>query len=138
MIPRVVLDTNVLVSALLKPKGLEDQVFRLALAGQLLLCVSPEVLTEYTRVLAAAKFKLRPEQIDRTLHEVKESASLFHPVRPLKISAHEEDNRFYECAEAAQAAFIVTGNLKHFEKDHGTTRIVNARQLLDLLTTEQI
>src|ERR1035438_9097901 len=50
MIPRVVLDTNVVVSALLKPHGLEDQVLRLALAGRLLLCVSPDVLAEYGRV----------------------------------------------------------------------------------------
>ena len=64
MIPRVVLDTNVVVSALLKPQGLEDQILRLALAGRLLLCTSPAVLQEYALVLAAPKFKLRPAEID--------------------------------------------------------------------------
>ena len=62
MIPRVVLDTNVVVSALLKPNGLEDQVLRLALAGRLLLCLSPEVLVEYARVLASPKFKFQPRR----------------------------------------------------------------------------
>jgi len=47
MIPRVVLDTNVVVSALLKPQGLEDQILRLALAGRLLLCCSPIQSTSY-------------------------------------------------------------------------------------------
>jgi putative PIN family toxin of toxin-antitoxin system len=138
MIPRVVLDTNVVVSALLKPQGLEDQVLRLALAGRLLLCVSPEVLGEYARVLSSPKFKFQPEEVATALRQLEKSGSLFSPVRTLKISEHEPDNRFYECADAAQAALLITGSLKHFKKDYQTTKIVNARKLLDLLATGQI
>ena len=138
MIPRVVLDTNVVVSALLKPQGLEDQVLRLALAGRLLLCLSPDVLAEYARVLSSPKFKFQPEEVATALRQLEKSGSLFSPVRTLKISEHEPDNRFYECADAAQAAFLITGNLKHFKKDYQTTKIVNARKLLDLLATGQI
>jgi putative PIN family toxin of toxin-antitoxin system len=138
MIPRVVLDTNVVVSALLKPQGQEDQVLRLALAGRLLLCVSPQVLAEYARVLPRPKFKLQPEEIATALRQLEKAGSLFHPVQTLKISDHEPDNRFYECSDAAQAAFLVTGNLKHFKKDYHGTKIVNARKLLDLLATGQV
>jgi putative PIN family toxin of toxin-antitoxin system len=138
MIPRVVLDTNVVVSALLKPHGLEDQVFRLALAGRLLLCVSPEVLAEYGRVLSSPKFKFKPEEVATALRQLEKAGSLFHPAQTLRISAHEPDNRFYECADAAQAAFLITGNLKHFKKDYQATKVVNARKLLDLLATGQI
>ena len=138
MIPRVVLDTNVVVSALLKPQGLEDQVLRLALAGRLLLCLSPAVLAEYAQVLPSPKFKLRPEEITTTLKQLERVGSLFHPTQALKISSHEADNRFYECAAASQASFLITGNLKHFKKDYKGTRVVNARQLLDLIATWQI
>ena len=138
MIPRVVLDTNVVVSALLTPRGLEDQVLRLALAGRLLLCVSPEVLAEYGRVLSSPKFKFQPEEVATALRQLEEAGSLFHPARTLRISAHEPDNRFYECADAAQAAFLITGNLKHFKKDYRATKVVNARKLIDLLATGQI
>lgn len=138
MIPRVVLDTNVVVSALLKSQGLEDQVLRLALAGRLLLCTSPAVLEEYARVLPSPKFKLRPEEIATTLEHLEGASSLFHPAQTLKISGHESDNRFYECAEAAQANFLVSGNLKHFKKDYKGTRVVNARQLLDLMVSGQV
>jgi uncharacterized protein len=138
MIPRVVLDTNVVVSALLKPQGLEDQVLRLALAGRLLLCVSPAVLAEYARVLPSPKFKLQPEEVATALRQLEKAGSLFDPAGILKISAHEPDNRFYECADAAQAAFLVTGNVKHFKQDYLTTKIVNARELLDLLATGRI
>src|ERR1035437_1450104 len=55
------------------------------------------------------------------------------PIQPLNISGHEPDNRFYECADAASADYIVTGNLKHFSQSHRNTRIVNPRQFLELL-----
>jgi putative PIN family toxin of toxin-antitoxin system len=138
MIPRVVLDTNVVVSALLKSQGLEDQVLRLALAGRLLLGTSPAVLEEYARVLPSQKFKLRPKEIVTTLKQIEKASSLFHPTDTLRLSDHESDNRFYECAEAAQANFLITGNLKHFKKDYRGTRVVNARQLLDLMASRQV
>lgn len=51
----------------------------------------------------------------------------------LTISRDEPDNRFYECALATRADFIITGNRKDFPKDLPPTKIVNARQFLNLL-----
>ncbi len=51
----------------------------------------------------------------------------------LKISNHEDDNRIYECASAAQAHYIVTENTKHFKKPCQDSQIVNARQLLAII-----
>jgi predicted nucleic acid-binding protein len=49
-----------------------------------------------------------------------------------------DDNRFLECAEAAEAEFLITGNLKHYPKGlYKNTRIVNARQFLDSLSREK-
>jgi putative PIN family toxin of toxin-antitoxin system len=79
MIPRVVLDTNVVVSALLKPQGTEDQVLRLALAGRLMLCVSPQVLAEYSRVLSSPKLKFQPEEVAMALRHLERAGSLFRP-----------------------------------------------------------
>jgi hypothetical protein len=55
----------------------------------------------------------------------------------LKISGHEEDNRIYECAVAAKAHYIVTENAKDFPRPDKLTKIVNARQLLQLLHADQ-
>jgi predicted nucleic acid-binding protein len=49
-------------------------------------------------------------------------------------SAEEDDNRIYECAVAAKAHYIITENTKHFSKPYKLTKIVTARQLLELLT----
>jgi predicted nucleic acid-binding protein len=64
---------------------------------------------------------------------ITEEATLVKPDKSLRISKDEADNRFYECAEAAEAEYLVTGNVKHFPRDHKTTRIVTARQMLDIL-----
>jgi len=51
----------------------------------------------------------------------------------MRIAQHEDDNRIYERAVAAQAHYIVTENVKHFKQPYKITKIVTARQLLRLL-----
>jgi predicted nucleic acid-binding protein len=53
--------------------------------------------------------------------------------KTLSISPHESDNRILECAEAARADYLVTGNTKHFPDRHKTTMIVSGRQFLDIM-----
>ena len=60
------------------------------------------------------------------------------PAAASKLSAHEEDNRIYECAVAAKAHYIVTENAKYFKQPHGYTKIVTARQLLRVLEAESV
>jgi uncharacterized protein len=133
MIPRVVLDTNVVVSALLKPGSLEDQVLRLGLAGRLRLCLSAETLAEYARVLPRPKFKLQPGEVRQALARLHAASAMFSPVLSIGISKDDPDNRFLECAAAAGAAYLVTGNIKHFPKQYKGTQVVTARRLLELL-----
>src|SRR5438067_2450215 len=120
---RVVFDTSVLYSAILKPKGVAAAVFNLVSRGLLIPCVSSAVLAEYRDVLLERQ-ALRP-YARRALHVLDILAKVAFevlPSQPLKISDHESDNRFYECADAADADYIITGNLKHFKKSHKNTQ----------------
>jgi putative PIN family toxin of toxin-antitoxin system len=131
---RVVFDTSVLYSAIFKPKGVPAAVFDLVASGRLIPCVSPAVLAEYRDVLLERP-ALRPHA-PRALHVLDIFAAVAVTVTPTKqltVSQHESDNRFYECADAAAADFIVTGNLKHFTKPYKNIQIVNPRQLLQLV-----
>jgi len=131
---RVVLDTNIVVSALLKPQGLENQVLRLALAGHVALYTSPAVLAEYASVLPRPKLKLNPSEVERALRELEQASTLVNPLRMLTAAKFDEtDNRLLECADAARADFLVTGNSRHFPTLWKKTRIVNARQFLESL-----
>ncbi len=131
---RIVLDTNVLISAALQPRGLPARVLEKVAYGAVELCASSEILDEYREVLSRPKFAgLDPRRVARLLTLVTEAATMVTPAGRLAESPDESDNRFYECADAAAADFIVTGNAKHFSKPYKSTRVVTARQLLDLL-----
>jgi putative PIN family toxin of toxin-antitoxin system len=130
---RVVLDTSVLVSAVISPAGPNAQVFDLVVAKKLRPCLTEAVLEEYHRVFDYERLKHLDRRRIARLRGLLEAVSVKvkSPGR-LKISAHEEDNRIYECAVAAKAHYIVTENTKHFKKPYKTTKIVTSRQLLEM------
>lgn len=136
--PRIVIDTNVLVSAALQSRGLPARLLELVAAGAAELCISEEVLEEYREVLGRAKFTgLDPRHVARLLTAIAGEALLVRPASRLAESPDESDNRFYECAAAAKADYIVTGNARHFKTPYGTAKIVTVRQLLTLLAPRE-
>jgi putative PIN family toxin of toxin-antitoxin system len=130
---RLVLDTNVLVSANLNDEGFEALVVALALNRKIQLYVSEAILDEYQRVLLYPRLKFVPKEIIRFLARLRRVSAVVALTRTLSISSDEPDNRFLECAEAAGADFLVTGNKRHFPKQWKTTQVVNARELLGLI-----
>jgi uncharacterized protein len=128
---RVVLDTNIIVSALLQPSGTPAQVFVLTLGGALQLCVSGSIYAEYEEVLRRPRFQRREEIITKTLQTIREKGLWVRPTETVRACQDPDDDIFLECAQAAQADYLVTGNLKHFPTTWGQTRIVTARWLLD-------
>jgi putative PIN family toxin of toxin-antitoxin system len=127
---RIVLDTNVLVSAMLSGKGNEAMVLRLARAGTFTVCFSAEILEEYESVLRRPGFRLPAASIDQLLQFLRAEGIAVTPAITVTASPDDPDNRFLECAEAADAEYLVTGNKRHFPKEWKRTMIVNARELL--------
>ena len=133
---KVVLDTNVVVSAHLKAGGLEAFVLDLALASKLQLCVSHDVLAEYEEVLRRPRFRIDAKKVTQSLRLIKKRAKNVTPTFTLSVSPDTDDNRFLECAEAANADYLVTGNRRHFPAEYRNTLVVNARQLIEIITPE--
>lgn len=111
---RVVYDTNVIVSAALKPGSIPASLLALALTGRVQLCVSPPILAEYREVLRRPKFGFPPESVEALLRDLTNTALTVQPSTRLAVAPDEADNRFLECALEASAEFLVTGNLRHF------------------------
>jgi putative PIN family toxin of toxin-antitoxin system len=130
---RVVLDTNVIVSALLVPSGTQASVLLLAFRGHMKLYISEPVFSEYQEVLRRPRFKLHPRQVQAVLRQIGKVASVVRPYAKLSVSPDESDNRLLECAEAAKAHYLVTGNLRHFPPVHKATKIVTGRRFLDIM-----
>ena len=127
---RVVLDTNILVSACWKAGSLEERLLDMAIRGEIAACATDEVLAEYRDVLRRPKFSSIRETAEVKLAALEAACLHVSPGERLQLATDDDDNRFLECALAAGARFLVTGNLRHFPETFGFTRIVNAREFL--------
>ena len=127
---KAVLDTNVLVSACCNPDGLEAGTVALALADAYTICVSPPVLAEYREVLKRSKLRAFSEQAADLLSGLERIAARYESSVRIDSARDEDDNRFLECAFAAEANYLITGNLRHYPDICGSARIVNARGFL--------
>lgn len=134
---RVVLDTNVLVSAVISPNGPNARMFDLVSGGTVRPYLSDAVLAEYYDVFNRKHLNHLDKRRIARLRGLLEAlgVKVKSPGR-LNISSDEKDNRVYECAVAAKAHYIVTENTEDFPKPYKYTRIVNARQLLKLVNEE--
>src|SRR4051794_34448517 len=131
---RIVIDTSVLVSAVISPTGPNAQLFDFIAAKQIRPYLTTAVLEEYYQVFEYEHRQHFSKRRVARLRGLLEAAAVKVKSRGrLKISSHEDDNRIYECAVAAKADYIVTENTKHFRKPYKTTEIITARQLLKLI-----
>jgi len=131
---RVVLDTNVIVSALNFP-GNERLVLELALRGRFELFLSRFILEEVAGVLTR-KFDWDGERRDLVVRGIANAATVIEPPRlPELIEGGHADNRILECVAAASADYLVTGDRQHLLPigEHRGTRIVNAPRFLSAL-----
>ena len=120
----------------MKRTGNEARAFDLVTDNFIIPCVSPDVLAEYEAVLSRPALRSHAARVTRILQILTTVAVRVTPTVTLEISKDENDNRFYECAHAANADYLVTGNRKHFPRDLPPTKIVNASQLLKIITAQ--
>jgi predicted nucleic acid-binding protein len=115
LVTRAVVDTNILVSALLRPGSPPDAVMQSMAAGTLTPVLCDDIFAEYAAVLARPRFGFSAALVMELLHLVKRQADWVslpsyggHPPLPDRT-----DWPFVGCALAAGCA-VVTGNVKHF------------------------
>jgi uncharacterized protein len=131
---RLVVDTNIFVSAALKPDGLQRTVVLLALTKPARLYVSSAILAEYRAVLFRPELRIRKSLCQQLLQLVKNRAYLVAPVRRLQAASDPGDDIFLECADTASADYLVTGNTRHFPAFWKKTKIITSREFLSIVT----
>jgi uncharacterized protein len=133
MLPlRLVLDTNVVISAALKPEGLQRTVFLLAISKPARLYVSEAILAEYRMVLGRPELRIRRGLQMQFLDLLENRARMVSPTRLESASSDPDDDKFLECADEARADYLVTGNLRHFPRFWKATKVVSAREFVSL------
>ena len=112
----VVLDTNVIISGILKPYSKAAAILHLVADGTIRLAYDLRLLSEYRDALNCSKFNFAKENVGAFLDQV-EQEGLLASAKPLKIHLSDPDDEpFLEAALSAGAEAMVTGNKRHFPK----------------------
>ena len=124
---QAVIDTNILVSALMSKKGAPASVMSLILGGHLTPCFDYRILCEYREVLQRPKFGFTSGEINSLLDWIERygRSVIAEPLDDVFVD--ERDKKFYEVAKFC-GADLVTGNLKHYPAD---PRVMNVTAFLE-------
>jgi putative PIN family toxin of toxin-antitoxin system len=129
---KIVLDTNVIVSALLCPQSLPAKILGLVLNGTIGVVYDNNVLVEYIDVLSREKFKINRETIKVVLGFITNDGEyIISTPQNLKF-ADEDDKIFYELYKSGKVDFLITGNIKHFPKEKN---IITPREFIEIINS---
>ena len=111
----IVLDTNVLVSGLLKGNSNPGIIMQQVVTGKLITAYDFHIINEYREVLSRPRFQFRQQNVDAILKVIEAEGMLIRP-QPLDMELEDPgDLPFIEVAAADKGALLVTGNQKHFK-----------------------
>ena len=128
-----VIDTNVLVSALLRFASVPGIVAQEALSGRIIPLLNDEIVREYREVLLRCKFHFNRTAVDAIINGIIKRGVFIDANPTDEPIIDPKDAVFYEVVmkmRQADEAYLVTGNLKHFPVKHF---IVTPREMLDIL-----
>lgn len=132
---KVVIDTNVLVSATLFG-GNPEQILDSAEEGKIKILISEEILEEFKGVLQR-KFGFSLDIVEITVSAIKEISTLVTPTQRLNvIKKKEDDNRILECAVEGKVQYIVSGDKRHLLplKEYQGIKILSPAQFLKVIS----
>lgn len=126
---KLILDTNVIVSALISNSIPTKILYELVLTKKVKICLSEEVLAEYVAVLRRERFSKYPNfqaKADVVLSRLREVSFFFSTTKKIYVLKDLSDNKFLELASASGADFLTTGNSQDFKiSEFEKTRILS-------------
>ena len=126
---KAVLDTNILVSALLSPEGNPAKIYRMFLSEKLSLIYSTGIFEEYKDVLFRLRLGILENDAKAILTAVWQYGQKIEPLPSIHVMIDEDDRIFYDTAKNAEA-YLITGNKKHYPQ---TSFIITPAEFLELI-----
>ena len=109
----VVLDTNILVSALISKFGNPSKIYKMFLSGEITLVISDDIIIEYTDVLYRSHLKIFADDANIVLDAIKNNGMRVELVSSTFVMTDESDRIFYDTAKNT-GAYLITGNTRHY------------------------
>jgi putative PIN family toxin of toxin-antitoxin system len=128
MFQRVVLDTNIIASALMTPSGNPAKVYKMFINREIVLVYSEEIMLEYEDVLHRPRLSIPAENADTILEAIRQCGELVAPRPSTDPMADEDDRVFYDAARTA-GAYLVTGNTRHYP---ASSFVLTPKEFLEL------
>lgn len=128
-----IIDTNVLVSAMLKSNSVPSKIVEYVENGIILPVFNWQIIDEYKDVLSRDVFGFDLSLVNNLIERFLESGIYADPIDSGEIFIDESDRIFYEIALAEREFFpteLITGNLKHFPKK---PFVVSPKEMLELI-----
>jgi uncharacterized protein len=134
---RIILDTNVLVAALIAPSGPPHQLFEAFLADRFTLVTGDKQIEELSRVTRypAIRSRIHPVQAGAMVNAIRSLAAVLDRLPTVDVSRDPADDYLFAMAQASGADYLVTGDkadVLRYTK-HGKTRIVTALRMVGVL-----
>jgi putative PIN family toxin of toxin-antitoxin system len=112
---KCVLDTNIILSAMLSYSGYPAKIFDAVVEKEIKMYITKKIISEYKDVLSRDYFKISHEKIGRTINIIRKLSTVIIPEISSFPMKDESDRIFFDAAQNAEA-WLVTGNIKHFPK----------------------
>ncbi len=132
-----VIDTNVLVSAMLKWSSVPGNIIEFAFNGVITPVLNEKIVTEYREVLMRDKFHLTKEIVDDVIQALEDQGEYIDTDNMDYKLPDQKDVVFYAIVmekRKEEDAYLVTGNIKHFPQ---VPFVVTPREMLDILLEEK-
>lgn len=132
---KLILDTNVIVLALISSSIPTMILFDLVLTKKVHTCLSDEIFSEYVEVMNREKFTRFinfKTKADVVLNKLSEISTFYKTDRYIEVLTDTSDNKFLELAAVSSADYLITGNTLDFQiKEFEYTRILTPREYWD-------
>ena len=140
---KVVVDTNIFISAVIKERSKPGQLLNLVKEKKIVLVLSPDILSEIETVLFYPRLmrihQLKEKAIRAYLKKIESISQIVMPTKRLEVIKEDtSDDIYLECAVAGQADFIISGDhhLKDLKSYEGI-RILSPAVFLKTLQNEK-
>lgn len=132
-----VIDTNVLVSAMLRWESVPGSVTEETLTGRIIPLLNDEIIAEYRDVLNRPKFRFPAYAVEVVINELIKRGIFLNGETVDEVIPDPKDAVFYQVvmeARKTDPAYLVTGNLKHFPV---RSFVVTPREMLEIINSNQ-
>lgn len=132
-----VIDTNVLVSSMLKRDSIPWLIMNMVDENTIIPLLNEEILNEYIEVITRNKFNFHPSTIKNVIDRIKSKAIYLQREQTLEEFIDKEDIVFFEIVLSARStmdAYLITGNMKHYPI---RSYVVTPAQMLEIIEKDK-